>query len=463
MSEERYFFIDNLLDSENIDKILNINEDRFVAGKVGNRINLKQKNRKDHYLSCEKLKNVDNIIFPTIYEKIKQNCNLQMKFREGWKIGKYNGEDGGFYNLHTDDARETKYRQKSIVIGLTDPNEYEGGILHFPQLKKQFKLGKGQAIIFDSSLLHGVKPVTDGIRNVLVSFLFDENNSLLKKKMLNSKSNAALNRYKPILSQKLFDYNLPQDSVYVSGDIDYSDFKKKPWSDTDDFFYDVNDTNDNETLIVSFAGMGYKDSLPTFNFYNFLKQFPNVDKLFLRDTGPPDSTVWTCRYYLMGFRHNTHNIETSIEFIRKLVNKKKYKKIIGIGCSAGGYAATLYGTILNFDKIIVFNPQTCISTDKKEEIDDDMIVPRGCKFLSNRKFDDEFYQKCLDLKNFFPNKVPTDIHVSSSANRGLDYKHVQRLESFENVTVTTYKTNNHLLALKLRDDGTLKEIIQENI
>ena len=169
--------------------------------------------------------------------------------------------------------------------------------------------------------------------------------------MLNSKSNAALNRYKPILEKKIFDYNLPQDSVYVSGDIDYSDFKKKPWSDTDDFFYDVNDTNDNETLIVSFAGMGYKDSLPTFNFYNFLKQFPNVDKLFLRDTGPPDSTVWTCRYYLMGFRHNTHNIETSIEFIRKLVNKKKYKKIIGIGCSAGGYAATLYGTILNFDKI----------------------------------------------------------------------------------------------------------------
>ena len=101
------------------------------------------------------------------------------------------------------------------------------------------------------------------------------------------------------------------------------------------------------TKDLQLAGMGWKQSIPTFNFYNFMKSYKNVDKLFLRDTGPPNSSVWMCRYYLLGFRHNTNSIEESIEFIRNLIGTK-YKKIVAFGCSAGGFAAMLECCLVDF-------------------------------------------------------------------------------------------------------------------
>jgi len=242
------------------------------------------------------------------------------------------------------------------------------------------------------------------------------------------------------------------------GDKDYSDFNEHKWTDQDDYWFE---DNNSDTLFVSFAGMGWKNSLPTFNFYNFMKKYKSVDKLFLRDTGPPNAKTWACRYYLLGMRHNTHSLEKSIEFIRDtFVTNKKYKKIVGFGCSAGGYAAILYGSKLKFHKIIAFNPQTNIDKYKDEVMKDRYNAPHTTQYLRNQRKDSKFYQDSLDLKKLQPYISKIEIHYSDKSNHGRDKIHAQYINDDENVDIIEHMSNSHLLALDLKNAGELHKIIE---
>lgn len=454
-----YKIFENIFDDD-FSQFIKDNARVYHPGRVGKRINLKQKNRSDSYLKDPNVLNlIDDRLYNVIYEDVKTVFGHDIKYREPYKVGYYDGENGGFYNLHTDDARETKYRCISMVAALSDPEEYGGGILYFSNLNKEFKLKKNSAIVFDSSILHGVKPVTSGKRHVLISFFFNDNGKTVRETLNPSLINNKHwdDQYKPLLSNIQLDYTNVE--VAEIGDKDYSDFNKHDWTDQDDFFFQ---DNDSDTLFVSFAGMGWKESIPTFNFYNFMKKYNNVDKLFLRDTGPPNATAWACRYYLLGMRHNTNSLEKSIEFIRnKFLSKKNYKRVVGFGCSAGGFAAILYGSHLKFDKIIAFNPQTNIGQYKDDVMKDEYNAPRTCRYLRNQRKDSEFYQNSLDLKTLQPFSSKIFIHYSDSSNRGCDKLHAEYLDDDENVNIIEHVSNSHLLALDLKNNGELEKIIED--
>ena len=101
------------------------------------------------------------------------------------------------------------------------------------------------------------------------------------------------------------------------GDVDYSDIAKiRPW-DTDDSSYF--EDNSSQTLLVSFAGHGWKQSPPTFIFYNFLSQYKDVDKLFLRDL--------SCRYYLLGLKGLSASLQETVSYLNHFTEKVVTKKL----------------------------------------------------------------------------------------------------------------------------------------
>lgn len=104
------------------------------------------------------------------------NCNL----RERWRLLYYNGDDKSFRDRHTDWTAHSCHRRMSIVIGLSEVQEYEGGELVFNDLDIKIKLPKGSAVIFDAKLFHEVLPVTNGKRYVLQAFLFDDSGYAIK-------------------------------------------------------------------------------------------------------------------------------------------------------------------------------------------------------------------------------------------------------------------------------------------
>jgi PKHD-type hydroxylase len=84
---------------------------------------------------------------------------------------------GGGYGNHIDDAlmaHETVLRTDiSCTVFLTPPQDYEGGelVMNLSGMEMAFKLNAGDAIIYPSTTLHRVNPVTSGSRKVALTWI----------------------------------------------------------------------------------------------------------------------------------------------------------------------------------------------------------------------------------------------------------------------------------------------------
>jgi predicted 2-oxoglutarate/Fe(II)-dependent dioxygenase YbiX len=93
---------------------------------------------------------------------------------EGFKVARYEAENGGFFMRHRDNLSPlTSHRRFALTLHLNDG--YQGGELQFPEYgSARYRLDKGGAVVFSGSLMHEVLPVTRGKRDVLLTFLFGE-------------------------------------------------------------------------------------------------------------------------------------------------------------------------------------------------------------------------------------------------------------------------------------------------
>lgn len=97
----------------------------------------------------------------------------EMQFTE------YNANDEGHYNWHIDTMFQSpnpSQRKLSMVIQLSDPNDYEGGQLEIqpwmmePPPADKLK-NQGTVVVFPSLLHHRVTPVTKGTRYSMVAWM----------------------------------------------------------------------------------------------------------------------------------------------------------------------------------------------------------------------------------------------------------------------------------------------------
>lgn len=81
----------------------------------------------------------------------------------------------GHYDSHIDKAYGAQIRKLSIVIQMSNPDDYEGGDLEIltsgEGKPKKTKRELGTLIAFPSYTLHRVTPVTKGVRNSLVGWI----------------------------------------------------------------------------------------------------------------------------------------------------------------------------------------------------------------------------------------------------------------------------------------------------
>jgi PKHD-type hydroxylase len=82
--------------------------------------------------------------------------------------------DGMTYGTHVDDAVIMGLRSDiSLTLSLTDPRTYEGGelVMETPGGEQAFKLPAGHLILYPSTTLHRVNPVTSGERLAAVGWM----------------------------------------------------------------------------------------------------------------------------------------------------------------------------------------------------------------------------------------------------------------------------------------------------
>ncbi len=91
-------------------------------------------------------------------------------FYEGAQIATY--EPGGHYGWHTDIGPGlSSTRKLSMSLQLSEPEDYDGGELEFRASSTLAPKDQGTLIVFPAFLEHRVRPVTQGTRLSLVSWV----------------------------------------------------------------------------------------------------------------------------------------------------------------------------------------------------------------------------------------------------------------------------------------------------
>jgi PKHD-type hydroxylase len=101
--------------------------------------------------------------------------HLDIEKIESLQYGEYRETVNGHFDRHIDALRFSSggFRKLSFSIQLSDPSEYEGGdlLLHYGPEGVTAPKEQGTMIMFPSTMLHEVTPVTRGVRRSLVGWV----------------------------------------------------------------------------------------------------------------------------------------------------------------------------------------------------------------------------------------------------------------------------------------------------
>lgn len=204
--------------------------------------------------------------------------------------------------------------------------------------------------------------------------------------------------------------------------------------------------NNARNLLVPFASNGLLQfAQPIFEFNKSLKKLNfDADVLFLKDARR--------EWYLGGLDGMGSNIDENLDFLRNEFSK--YDKVICMGCSAGGYGAILYGSLLNVDAVIAFYPQCHL----------DYLTPDGCintqnsgKPICNERMRQyESFRKYNNLADHL-NEV-TDYHVMTEDNSIFHGKY--------HYDILSHKSNVHnfdYLPKEALENGFVEKVVKSHI
>ena len=178
-------------------------------------------------------------------------------------------------------------------------------------------------------------------------------------------------------------------------------------------------------IFVTFSGRKLEmATLTFFEFKNFLQEnYPNYDQHFFMDK----KTLW----YTKGIDDITTNVDDTLDYLKPIING--YDIVIFIGASMGGFAALLYGSLLNVNYVIAFRPQSIISLNDNINYDSQYL---DLKSIINFTTEYHLYgdSNITDLN---------DIHNIIHCKRLLNKNNV-KLYEYENFDIKCYRDSGKL-------------------
>ncbi len=198
----------------------------------------------------------------------------------------------------------------------------------------------------------------------------------------------------------------------------------------------------NRPLLVSFGAMAEE---PLFSFRGVTDKLYDIQKVFIRDTA--------LLYYQAGLPPITNNISDTVTYLKSLIAEMSPNRTVFIGQSVGGFAAILYGTFLNVDAVHAISPLTDLS--KPEYIFSKHIHAKMIESYPNDHF--QLRKHLEDLP------YETSIHLHFDETYEFDKMHADFIKKNNNVILHTYDLGKHNLAMELRAQGKLLEIIKQEL
>lgn len=195
-------------------------------------------------------------------------------------------------------------------------------------------------------------------------------------------------------------------------------------------------------LLVSFGGIAHSPGLPPEEFKNVLSGV-ECDIVFVTDI----HRAW----YYRGIDEAISTHYKVVEYLQRLT--EEYDEITFFGNSMGGFAAILFGSHLEVDKVISFSPQTFLGRIKRK-VHNDTRWSEYMPTLQNYYTEDEL--DLVEIMNRYNFKTIYDIHYLKSHR--LSRVHAERLRTIPRVKLFDWDRVGNLVQT-LRDENLLKDII----
>ena len=174
-----YYYFTNVFTDQEIEEIIQIGESqpKIKATTVGEDISQEVTDYRVSDIAWLSNNPKTSWVFDRIADlAIKANSEMWnfdiWDFQDDLQYTSYYG-NGGHYDWHADLGQGISNRKLSIVLQLSNSDEYEGGDVEFKRHGLRFKAKKGDLLIFPSNFMyhHQVYPVTDGLRYVVVQWI----------------------------------------------------------------------------------------------------------------------------------------------------------------------------------------------------------------------------------------------------------------------------------------------------
>lgn len=206
----------------------------------------------------------------------------------------------------------------------------------------------------------------------------------------------------------------------------------------------------NKNLLVTFGGINKGMGIPVFEFYKTIADI-RCDKVLIRDL----HQTW----YQRGVDSKINTLQKLVAELEKIISNSKYESICFVGNSMGGFAAILFGILLEIDNVIAFAPQSFVSKRLRFWYRD-RRWPQQIKNINKKEIHE---QKILDLNRLAINShvIKPKINIFYSKNHRLDRIHSERLKNLNNVTLHPLQEGGHGVVKLLKERGQLTKIIHQ--
>jgi hypothetical protein len=202
------------------------------------------------------------------------------------------------------------------------------------------------------------------------------------------------------------------------------------------------------TMLIAFAGMRLQMGMPPFEFFSLTQGLP-VKRLFVRD---PEH-VW----YHRGVPGYGRSIDELAARLREQIDQQDVDRVVVAGNSAGGYAALLFGTLLEADVVLSFSPKTFLISDDLHAIGDHRRDVNLDRLASTGGPDPRYADLGTALPALDNGKTRYELHYGSSMK--LDEHHAKRVAHTPRLTLHPYPHDRHDLIRLLRGNGELSRLL----
>ncbi|MCZ7671302.1 MAG: hypothetical protein M5U34_31295 [Chloroflexi bacterium] len=213
-------------------------------------------------------------------------------------------------------------------------------------------------------------------------------------------------------------------------------------------------------LFLFFSGIWNKEGPPPFE---FLRSTQSLDakRIYIRDP----YQLW----YQKGLPGMADSLDGCLPHLQKLITTQSVHKTVVCGNSMGGYAAILFGALLNADEVHAFSPKTFITPWKRLVNLDfwlknsirhkDITLLRKLWALQHKADANKAY---FDLKDVLKQaNGHTRYHLYFAQSHRLDRLHSRRLVHKPNVYLYPYPYYKHDLVKHLQKGGKLEALWQK--